>query len=140
MIRQEDGYARRQPDEPAPAQHVDPRARPVEVTREVARGEERTDRLAGCILVVGRSAHERHRLVEQRHPLAEAPGLDVREPTVRQRFRLEVHVPEATSSIESELCVGEKHVRIVDVAAHRRDRYPSLLDARRLVLDQPLRP
>ena len=69
-------------------------------------------------------------------PSATRPACTWAEPAVGERLGLEVDVAEATRPIERQLGVGQQHRRVVDVAAHRRHRHPTLLDARRLV-DRP---
>ena len=121
------------------AEQVGPDAGALEVAGEVAGGEERADRLGRRAGVVRRTAGQRHRLVEHRHPLGDATGLHVGEAAVGERLGLEVDVAELAGPVEGQLGVGEQHVRIGDFAAHRGDRDPALFDARRLLIDEPAR-
>ncbi|MDQ3643911.1 MAG: hypothetical protein M3356_00135 [Actinomycetota bacterium] len=137
MVADQDRDAGPVTEQPAAAQHVDPGGGAVEVASEVAGGEERAHRLAGDLVVVRGAAGEGHRLVEQSHALLDPSGLHVGEARVGQRLRLEVDIAETTGPVQGEGGVGEENVRVVDIASERRDRHPPLLEARRLVLDQP---
>ena len=70
-------------------------------------------------------------------PSATPAGLHVGQAAVGQRLGLEVDVAEAPGPVERQLGGGQSIGRIVDLAAHRGDRHPALLDAGRLVLHQP---
>ena len=72
-------------------------------------------------------------------PTLDAPALDVGQPAVGERLGLQVHVAEASRPVEGQLGRGEQLGRIGDLAAHRRDGDPALLDARWLVGDQAAR-
>ena len=114
-----------------------PRPGPFEVGGVVAGGEERADRLGRGVGVVGRTARQCHRLVEQCHALDDPTGLHVGQPGVGQRLGLQVDVTEAAGPIERQLRRRQQLGRVIDVASHRGHRHPALLQAWRLVLDQP---
>lgn len=140
VVAEEHRGARGRADQTAASQDVGPRTSPVEVRSEVAGGEERADGLPGSLDIVDRPADQRHGLVQQRHALGQTPGLDAGQPRVSQGSGLQVHIAEPPSAVQRKVRPREQHVRVIDVAAHRRHRHPTLLDARWLVLDHTDRP
>jgi hypothetical protein len=140
VARQEHGAARLEADVALQAEQVCPRPGPLEVGGEVAGGEERAHRLGRGGLVVSRTAHQGHGLVEEGHARIDVARLHLREPRVGQCLRLEVQVAELPGPIEGELRPLEQHGGIVDVAAHGGDGHPALLQAGWEVGDQPLGP
>ena len=130
------GAPGRDRDEAAPAKQMRPGPGPLEVGGVVAGGEERADRLGRGIGVIGLAARQRHRLVEQRHPVGDPAGLHVGQPRVGQRLGLEVDVTEPAGAIERQFRRRQQLGGVVDVTSHSGHRHPSLLQARRLVLDE----
>ena len=95
------------------------RVGPPEVGGVVARGEERAHRRRHGQRVRHRPARQGHRLVEHRHALVDPSALDVGQPTVGERLRLELDVAEAASPVEGQLGGRQQ------LGRDRRPRSPS---------------
>jgi hypothetical protein len=134
------GGARGECNEAVLAQQIGPGPRPLEVAGVIAGGEERAHGLGRAVGVVGRAAGEGHGLVQQGHALGQPSRLDEGQAAVGEGLGLQVHVTEAAGTVEGELGRRQQLRRVVDLAAHRRHRHPTLLHARGLVLHQPLGP
>ena len=129
------------PDQPVLAEQVGPRPGALEVGGEVAGGEERADRLGGRSSVS--SAGPQASAIASSSsamPSATRPACTWASPASASALVSRLTSPNRRARSSASSAAGEQLGRIVDVAAHRRHRHPALLDARRLVLDEPPRP